>query len=355
MLYPNPPPLAPELARSSGRGRWGQRWRSQLVAGLLCALVVQGTAAEPAPLLLVQPMDRTPVGNVVAQHFAHWMPHYLGEKAVLHRPSNGQGLDGIAWAARAAPPERTLVLMSQLWLGRLDDLPPSNPGARGWVPLQIVLQGTWCLMAPEARNLPDFAALQAWLRTVRRPVRLGLPHNFGFPELWMQAMARKTGLPWVAATFGTAQQAIQSLAAGQVDLVLDRCGDTAQYLGSQSERARTGHLAVQVLARVGTPTPLAAATFTQWQLPPLPPGWMAWFAPAGMSAARQEAVGRALHAILLRDDTQALIAAQQQQPVRMSVVDSQRFVRRSQVQGESLRRWLERSADPLLEMDSLAP
>ena len=37
--------------------------------------------------------------------------------------------------------------------------------ARGWVPLQIVLQGSWCLMAPEARHLPDFAALQAWLRT----------------------------------------------------------------------------------------------------------------------------------------------------------------------------------------------
>lgn len=307
--------------------------------------------AESSPLLLVQPMEHTPVGNVVAQHFVRWMPHYLGEKAVLHRPSNAGGMDAIVWAARSGPPDRTLVLMSQLWLDRLDALPT----AQAWVPLQIVLQGSWCLMAPEARHLPDFAALQAWLRTMPRPVRLGLPFNFGFPELWMQAMSRKTGLVWQASTYGTARQSIQALAAGQVDLVLDRCGDSSQYLGSQQERARTGHLGVQVLAQVGTPTPLAAATFTQWRLPPLPRGWMAWFAPAAMPEDRREAVGKALHAILLRADTQALIAAQQQQPVRMSPTESQNFVRRSQVQSESLRHWLERSANPLPEMNSFTP
>jgi hypothetical protein len=58
---------------------------------------------------------------------------------------------------------------------------------------------------------------------------------------------------------------------------------------------------------------------------------------------------------LLRPDTQALIAAQQQQPVRMSPSESQNFVRRAQVQSESLRNWLERSADPLRELNSRIP
>jgi hypothetical protein len=244
--------------------------RNRLLAGLFAALASQAGMAESSPLLLVQPMEHTPVGNVVAQHFVRWMPHYLGEKATLHRPSNAGGMDAIVWAARSGPPERTLVLMSQLWLGRLEAL----PAARVWVPLQIVLQGSWCLMAPEARHLPDFAALQAWLRTMGRPVRLGLPFNFGFPELWMQAMSRKTGLTWQASTYGTARQTVQALAAGKVDLVLDRCGDSSQYLGNPQERERSGYAGVQVLAQVGAPTPLAAATFAQWQLPPC--RWAGW-------------------------------------------------------------------------------
>ena len=355
MLSRRPPSPAPEASRQPGWWRWVQRGCAQLAVGWLCAGVVSAGAMPPGPLLLVQPMDRTPVGNAVAQHFARWMPHYLGEKAVLHRTSNGQGLEAIAWAAQSGPPDRTVLLLSQLWLSRLDGLPASAPGARGWVPLQIVWQGTWCLMAQEARYLPDFFALQAWLRTLRRPVRLAVPQSFGLPDLWMQAMAHKTGLPWQNQAFGTARQAVLALAAGKVDLALDRCGETAVFLDSQSERVRTGSLGVQVLARVGMPAPLSVPTFTQWQLPPIAPGWVGWFVPPGMPPERQAQVGKALHAIALRDDTQALIAQQHQQPVRMSVEDSQRFVRRTQTQGQSLRLWLERSADPLLDMSELEP
>lgn len=363
MLSRSPPSLAPEASRSPGWWRWGGgeglceglRGCRPLVAGLLCGWAVQAGATHAAPLLLVQPMERTPVGNAVAQHFARWLPYYLDEKAVLHRPSNGLGLEAIAWAAQSAPADRTVLMLSQLWLNRLDALPASAPGARGWVPLQIVWQGTWCLMGPEARALPDYPALNAWLQTLRRPVRLAVPHSFGLPDLWTQAMARKTGLPWQNQAFGTARQAVQALAAGNVDLVLDRCGDTAQYLDGQSERARTGLLGVQVLARVGMPAPLRAPTFAQWQLPPITPGWAGWFAPPGMSPERQAQLGKALHAIALRDDTQALIAQQQQQPVRMSVADSQRFVRRTQTEGQSLRLWLERLADPVLDLGEPVP
>lgn len=60
-------------------------------------------AAERPPLLRVQPMDRLMPANAVVQHFARWLPHYLGNKAVLYRDSNGKGLEGIAWAGSAAP------------------------------------------------------------------------------------------------------------------------------------------------------------------------------------------------------------------------------------------------------------
>lgn len=330
------------------------RWRVWLASGGLAVCMGCSLAAERPPLLLVQPMDRVMPANAVVQHFARWLPHYLGDKAVLHRDSNGKGLEGIAWAGSAAPPERTVLLMSQLWQSRLDTLPASTPGARNWVPVQVVLLGTWCLMAQEDRHLPDYAALHAWLRTLGRPVRLGVPHRFGLPELWMQAMAHKTDLPWVSRAFPLQRQSIQALETGAVDVVLERCSDASHLLDGRLE-VRKDHPKVQLLAQQGLPASEHVPGFVQWQLPPIAPGWMAWFVRAEMSADRQEAVGRALHAILLRDDTQALIAALQQQPVRMSQTDSQRFVRRTQAQGQSLQQWLEHAADPLLGVSSLVP
>lgn len=331
-----------------------ERWRARLLAAGLAACMGCSLATEKPPLLLVQPMDRLMPANAVVQHFAHWLPHYLGEKAVLHRESNGQGLASIAWAASAAPPERTVLLMSQLWQSRLDALPAYTPGARNWVPLQMVLQGTWCLMAGKDRHLPDYAALHRWLRTLHRPVRLGVPHSFGLPDLWMQAVARKTDLPWVSTSFALQRQAIHALLAGQVDLVLERCSDASLHPDSKVA-ARIDWQGVQLLAQVGLPVSVRVPSFVQWQLPPIAPGWMAWFVRSEMSADRQEAVARALNAILLRDDTQALIAALQQQPVRMSTTDSQRFVRHTQAQEQSLQQWLERAANPLLDMGSLVP
>lgn len=348
-LLPRGAPVAPGQARRHGRARWA----GLLLAGVCGAPLGAGAQASTPPLLLVQPMDHTLVGNVVAQHFARWLPHYLKEPVVLHRPSNGKGLEGIDWAGRLGAPDRTLVLLTPLWLARLEAQPPVASGARDWVPLQMVLQGNWCLLAPGALWLPDFAKLHAWLQALDRPVRLGLPQQFGFPELWMQAMAQKTGLRWQAVDFRSGHRSVQALSTAQVDLVLDRCADVA--LDTPSERRRMGLQSVQILAQSGPPTPQTQRipTLAQWKLPPLPGGWLAWFAPATMRLERQAAVAQALHAIVLREDTRALVTAQQQVPVRLDPEGSRRFIQRSQRIGASLRQWLERSADPLQDMDTL--
>lgn len=335
--------------------RWWVRWRMRMAAGCFSVAMGGSMAAEKPPLLLVQPMDRVMPPNAVVLHFARWLPHYLGEKVVLHRESNGKGLEGIEWAARSAPPENTLLFLSLLWLARLDSLPASVSDTRNWVPLQVVLQGTWCLTAAEDRNLPNYEALHAWLRTLHRPVRLGVSHSFGLPDLWMRAMARKTSLPWKTVPFGLLSQATQALAVGQVDLVLDLCAETAAYLSADADRMPANRLGVQVLAHEGLPPTVKAPTFTQWRLPPIVPSWMAWFASPEMSASRREKLSQALHTVLLREDTQALLVALYQQPMRMSTADSLRFVRRTQAEGLSLQQWLERAVDPVLEMGGRVP
>lgn len=326
-----------------------QMW---LVLGGLSLWVGSAMAKPEAALQLVQPLQRAPVGHVVAQHFARWLPHYLGEKVVMHNASHGKGLEAINWAVRSGKPEQTILLMSQEWLTHQELLPLSTPSARNWLPVQLVLQGSWCLLASAQYNLPDFPALHAWLRTLGRPVRLSVPYNFGPPQLWMRAMAHKTDLPWQAKAMDTAQQSIAALVAGEVDLALSRCGDMAPHSSPPVALQREARYGTQVLARVGASAAsvVHVASFRQWQLPPLTPGWIAWFVSDDMSTARRAALGSALNAVLLRDDTQSLIAAQQQQPVRMSVADSQAYVRRSQQQGQSLQLWLERLAEPVLDV-----
>lgn len=324
-----------------------------LVSGVLCLWVGSAGAKPQATLQLVQPLQRAPIGHIVAQHFARWLPHYLDEKVLLHSDSHGKGIEAINWAVRSGKPEQTVLLLSQEWLIQQESLPASVPSARNWAPVQMVLKGSWCLVASSQHNLPDISALQAWLRTLGRPVRLSVPYNFGPPQLWMRAMAYKTGLSWQAKAMDTEKQSIQALVSGEMDLALSRCGDMSPFMGGVEAAQRNKRSATQVLARVGAPVLGNVPSFRQWQLPPLTPGWIAWFVSDDMPTARRAAVGRALNAVLLRDDTQALIAAQQQQPVRMSMADSKDYVQRTQQQGQSLQLWLERLAEPELDVKTL--
>lgn len=300
-------------------------------------------------------MSRSDVGNSIAQHFARWLPHYLPVDAHVHRPSVGKGMEAIRWAGQSPEADRTLLLISQLWLAQMEGIAPAVGATSGWIPLQVVLKGTWCLMAPQKQHLPDYSALQTWLQSLQRPVRLAVPHNFGPPELWRQAMSRKTGLPWISHSVASARQSLQALASGAVDLALDRCGDSAQALDVWRSAARSERSPVQVLAQLGVPKPLPVASFSQWRLPPLAPGWMGWFVRAEMPMSRQVALGKALHAILLREDTQALISALQQQPLTLSTADSRLLVHRTQEQDQLLRLWLERAGDPLSGPERAAP
>lgn len=331
-------------------GRWGLLWACAAGWGMAAH------AKDPGAWQLVQPMTRPYVGNAVAQHFARWLPQYLGERVEVHVASRNQGMDALTWAAYAASPERTLVLHSALWARRWDELQAPGEGAdnvHAFSPLQMVYQGTWCLLAKSGREFADAAALQAWLRTLGRPVRLGVPHNFGAPELWARAMAQKTGLVWMTQSFQDVAKSLPALVEGRADLVLERCGDVARWMRGPALGPYRRLLPVQVLARVGRPEPLPAPTFSQWQLPSLTPGWVAWFAPANMSALQQARAAKALHAVMLRPDTQALIAKLQQDPARSTPQASQTALRRAQADGRELQQWLDDAANPLLDMREL--
>lgn len=312
--------------------------------GALLALEdAPASAQESPPWTLVQPLTRTDMGSAIANHFATVLPRYLGAPVSVHAPTAGKGLESLTWASQPAVSQRTLVLMSSSWWSRVDERGGPGWGAASWVPLQMVLQGSWCLLAAESPQFSDFQTLQAWLRTLRRPVRLGVLHRFGMSEVWMQAMARKTDLPWQSLAYGRITDAMDALRERRVDLLLDRCAAIAKPLGRAAGAAlsKMDSPPLQVLAHSGQHHAWSAPSFAQWHLPPLEAGWVAWFAPAGMPTILQKRAAQALQAMVQREDTQELITSLHYVPTRWSNETSRTAVQKSLHEGRLLREWVQ--------------
>lgn len=312
----------------------------RMLLGSLAALSGAAWAHEPVVWTLVQPMVRTPTNEALIQHYLKLLPQYLDARVHLSSSQLAKGDEALRWAMETAPPKHTLILMSGIWMHRTERRWPGSWDTVPLVTLQTVFQAPLCLLVPQDRRLPDSRALEQWLASLKRPVRLGLPDPPGPPGLWMQAMERKTGLIWKGFPFRQAIDGVQALAAGKVDMVLARCSDVRQQWQAHAGGEHGRPLPVQVLLSVGS-SPWMVPSFASWKLPPLEQGWAAWFAPAAMPVEQQEAAARALHAITLRSDTVVLVRSLHLSPSRLDWAASRQYVYRSRHNTRSLELWLQ--------------
>lgn len=289
--------------------------------------------------LLVQPLERIEAADAVAQHFARVLPTYLGAGVELHVPTHAKEVEGVRWALQEAPKEKTLILLSALLLTRLQDSGINDLERRVMVPLQLVLEGAWCLVAPSGLTLPNYEALHTLLKGLGRPVRIAMPGNYGTLRLWLKAMEQKTALQWKAQRYTNSEDGLHALDSGEADMVIDRCHDM--------DRIRKLALAdgqkptMQVLARSGSTAAFSVPRFTDWTLPPMAPGWIAWFVPAGMHPPRQKMLESALHSVMQREDTQRLLTSTGRVPIYRTPQESRERIRQMQREWRELQRWLD--------------
>ena len=338
--------MARELHTRQGNGAARLCAMRAVVWWLGALLMLGGLPASRAAETwqVVQAVENFRAADEVARHFVRLLPQYLGEPVQLHAGTRGQEVKAVAWVTSQAPRQRTVVLMSALLLGRLDQQAPDQHAYSALLPLQMVFEGSWCLRMPAGQQVHDSYSLKTWLEGLPHPVRIGMPADHGLLHLWVQAMERKTGKSWQPQVFSASGTAMRTLGQGGLDLVLDRCvdGDDSLQPAELADALRKTVL----LAREGAGMDASVKTFAQWKLPPLALGWLAWFVSGDMDVQRQQQLAAALYKVLLREDTQQLILSMQRKPVNRTPQESMERVYQLQREWRQLMVWLNSIQEP---------
>ncbi|WP_162989484.1 hypothetical protein [Comamonas sp. lk] len=299
-----------------------------------------GIASQKGGWQLVQAVPRGEVAEPLTQHYARLLPLYLGGKAVIPASTRGRDVDGVYEALKTSDPDRTLMMLTTGMNSRLHDDAVNRHSSPPVLVVQLVLQRSWCLVS--AQDVPPRTAeeLGNWVAGLGRPLRIGLPFIEGAPDVWVRAMEKKTGVRWQPEVFAkSAEMSVEALLDGRLDLLFDHCAEFQRiFQGKNAARIRPR---LQILATSGSPDPSPFPTFTQWRLPTVQPGWMAWFVPSGMGATERARVARGLHAITVREDTQRLIRELRQEPSSLTTEASQIYVARWSDTWKSISHWLD--------------
>lgn len=304
--------------------------RQRLSCLLLGAFVLMGAspavAEENEPTwYLVQPLLRASLVDPLLRHYLKFLPQYLDGKVVVRETGKKPMLDRVRTALTDERADRTVVLMAPLSYGLIHDEQLAMRSEVSAVPLQVVARRPWCLAQAQDMAPRNRAAFISWLSSLQRPVRIGLASSKGMPAIWIRAMERKTGLTWTATDFNSsAEQGLASLLSGQQDLLLETCAELERMRALRVAGADQGR--VNVLLSEQAAANRSVATFAQWQLPTPAPSWLAWFTSSKMPQARRNLLGKAINAVTLREDTQALIRELGQEPMQLSVQASQLYV-----------------------------
>ena len=323
------------FVRQSGLALWG------CVSSLLMPSLVW--ANESNSLVMIQPFQRGQVAEPISRHYARLLPQYLGEKATIHEASRGKYVDGVRAASATLSPNKSLLLMSPVLYGLLRDEEVAKRMETRWVPVQLILQRSWCLVSRRETAPKDGQSFSNWIKDLGRPVRIGVMIKDGLPGIWVRAMESKTGVSWQAQAFpASADDAAVALVAGKLDLMLEHCPEVERVLnGKDADNMRAK---IRVLVSSSDQDQMGVPSFAQWRLPSISPGWYSWFVPASMKQEERRRLSQALYAITVREDTQNLIRDLKQEPSSLNTQDSKVFIEQSMSNWKSIANWLDGNA-----------
>jgi tripartite-type tricarboxylate transporter receptor subunit TctC len=293
---------------------------------------------------LVQPLVRASLVDPLLRHYLKLLPQYLDGKVVVRETGRKQMLDRARSALTDERADRTAVLMAPLSYGLMHDEQLAMRSEMSVIPLQMVAKRPWCLAEAQDMAPSNRVAFMSWLSNLKRPVRIGLASSKGMPAIWIRAMERKTGLTWTSTDFNTsAEQGLASLLSGQQDLLLETCAELERMRALRVAGAEQGR--VHILLSEQSVTNKSVATFAQWQLPTPAPSWLAWFVSSKMPQERRNLLGKAINAVTMREDTQALIRELGQEPMLLSVQASQLYVDNWLSNWKSISTWMNNLPD----------
>jgi tripartite-type tricarboxylate transporter receptor subunit TctC len=280
--------------------------RSALLAPVLASpLLWRGAAAQDYPDGTIRIIAPGPAGSPRDLR-ARWAAEQLGQafnRAVIvdNKPGAGGNI-GMAEAARGAPDGRTLVLVDN---GTLCQNPhiyrrPGYDARADFAPVIVLMEAPLLLAVPASSSVRKVSDLVALAKASPGKLSYGSPGIATPPHLAVELFNRAAGIDVVHVPYKGAAPAMQDLAAGRLDYMIDNIG----LLNAMAAAGKVRAIAISGPARLeilpDQPTfaeqGLASATYV---------AWMGLAAPAGTPAPLIERLNFVLARALATDKAKA--------------------------------------------------
>ena len=275
-------------------------------APLLAPLArAQSWPTQPVKLVVTFPPGGS--SDIVARLIGPPLAERIGQAVVVDNRPGGAATIGAAAVARAAPDGHTLLMSNSAPLSispALMDKPLYDP-LKSFRHLVYVGDVPTVLVVHPSVPAADFAGFLAWARAQKEPVPFGSGGQASVGHIVGELLAQKAGLKMVHVPYKGAGPMRSDLLGGQIKVAVDALPQNLQF-------RRTGQLrllAVTAARRVAQAPDLP--TVVELGHPELvAENFVGIFAPAGLPAAVEQPLMRALTQVLALPDVRSKLEAQ---------------------------------------------
>lgn len=275
-------------------------------APLLAPLArAQSWPTQPVKLVVTFPPGGS--SDIVARLIGPPLAERIGQAVVVDNRPGGAATIGAAAVARAAPDGHTLLMSNSAPLSispALMDKPLYDP-LKSFRHLVYVGDVPTVLVVHPSVPAADFAGFLAWARAQKEPVPFGSGGQASVGHIVGELLAQKAGLKMVHVPYKGAGPMRSDLLGGQIKVAVDALPQNLQF-------RRTGQLrllAVTAARRVAQAPDLP--TVVELGHPELvAENFVGISAPAGLPAAVEQPLMRALTQVLALPDVRGKLEAQ---------------------------------------------
>ncbi|WP_270939338.1 Bug family tripartite tricarboxylate transporter substrate binding protein, partial [Falsiroseomonas oryzae] len=185
------------------------------------------------PLRLVVPSVPGSTPDLVCRLLAEALRPALPQPVIVENRPGGWGTIGLLEVVRAAPDGHTLGYANVVTLAINATLLPSQPyvAERDLAPVALMGFVPNALVVRPGLPVDDVAGLVALLRAAPGRLTYGSPGNATTGHLSGELFRTMTGTEMLHVPYRGSPQAMQALAAGEVDLVFDNISSVEQAVG----------------------------------------------------------------------------------------------------------------------------
>ena len=278
-----------------------------LAAAPLLAPPVRAQSWPTQPVKLVVTFPPGGSSDIVARLIGPPLAERIGQAVVVDNRPGGAATIGAAAVARAAPDGHTLLMSNSAPLSispALMDKPLYDP-LKSFRHLVYVGDVPTVLVVHPSVPATDFAGFLAWARAQKEPVPFGSGGQASVGHIVGELLAQKAGLKMVHVPYKGAGPMRSDLLGGQIKVAVDALPQNLQF-------RRTGQLrllAVTAARRVAQAPDLP--TVVELGHPELvAENFVGISAPAGLPAAVEQPLMRALTQVLALPDVRGKLEAQ---------------------------------------------